>query len=164
MEQGSPWALQLVSINETTKGKILVKWYRAESTSRRVGSVEVNQRPCWGDRYIEPLWPIAVWGKYRTGKSYLLNKIISPSCPPANSSEEEKSDFGFQKLKHKYISEQSAERIAEAEIGFKVGPTINACTKGILIWSQPIEITKDGRELSCIVMDSEGIGSIKNTK
>jgi len=40
---------------------------------------------------------------YRTGKSYLLNRMI--------------------------LNRQN---------GFSVGPTVNACTKGIWIWNTPI--------------------------
>ena len=68
---------------------------------------------------------IAVWGKYRTGKSYLLNKII--------------------------LNHQGS--------GFKVGPTVNACTKGLVVWNKPIEITHKNETLKVIVIDSEGMGS-----
>ena len=50
---------------------------------------------------------IAVAGKYRTGKSTLLNKII----------------------------------LQDRQTGFGVGPTINPCTKGLNIWTEPIEVT-----------------------
>ena len=69
---------------------------------------------------------IAVAGKYRTGKSYLLNWII---------------------LEEKYN-------------GFGVGPSINPCTKGLNIWSEPIEIEWDGKKLKILVIDSEGMGSV----
>ncbi len=69
---------------------------------------------------------IAVAGKYRTGKSYLLNRII----------------------------------LEQTKAGFGVGPTINPCTKGLQIWSQPIETTHEGRPLKVFVVDSEGMGSV----
>lgn len=69
---------------------------------------------------------IAVAGKYRTGKSYMLNKIILNTNGP----------------------------------GFGVGPTINPCTKGLWIWSQPIEFkTAEGEDVSLLVIDSEGLGA-----
>lgn len=50
---------------------------------------------------------IAVCGKYRTGKSYILNKLFIEQ-----------------------ISESRAKQ------GFNVGPTINPCTKGLWIWKE----------------------------
>jgi len=49
---------------------------------------------------------ISIVGKYRTGKSYFINKIL------------------LQKNKEK---------------GFKVGPTINPCTKGLWLWTETIK-------------------------
>lgn len=70
---------------------------------------------------------IAVAGKYRTGKSFLLNRIIL---------------------------EQSENK------GFGVGPTINPCTKGLWVWSKPLELTDSkGNPYKCLVVDSEGIGA-----
>ena len=51
-----------------------------------------------------PLGIVAVAGMYRTGKSYLLNRMLL-----------NRSD------------------------GFGVGPTINPCTKGVWMWSRPVE-------------------------
>jgi len=48
---------------------------------------------------------IAVAGKYRTGKSFLLNRVI----------------------------------LNKRNSGFGVGPTINPCTKGLWVWSKPVE-------------------------
>jgi hypothetical protein len=73
---------------------------------------------------------IAVCGKYRTGKSYLLNKII----------------------------------LDQQLNGFSVGPTVNACTKGLVVWSKPLEILiphsinkNKGEILKVLVIDSEGM-------
>ncbi len=45
--------------------------------------------------------------------------------------------------------------------GFGVGPTVNACTKGIWIWGTPIKgSTADGRPCDILVVDSEGIGAL----
>ncbi|CAG9318600.1 unnamed protein product [Blepharisma stoltei] len=69
---------------------------------------------------------VAVAGKYRTGKSYMLNKIILDVEGP----------------------------------GFGVGPTINPCTKGLWIWSEPIPVKAvDGQDVSLLVIDSEGLGA-----
>ena len=51
-----------------------------------------------------PIGIVAVAGMYRTGKSYLLNRMLL-----------DRSD------------------------GFGVGPTINPCTKGVWMWSKPLD-------------------------
>ena len=63
---------------------------------------------------------------YRTGKSYLLNRMI----------------------------------LNRAQ-GFGVGPSINPCTKGLWMWGSPlIGQTPEGRPVSVVVVDSEGIGGL----
>ena len=76
----------------------------------------------------EKVGVIAVAGKYRTGKSFLLNRILLDQTK--NS-------------------------------GFGVGPTINPCTKGLWVWSDPIELTDklSGEKFKCLIVDSEGIGA-----
>ena len=74
-----------------------------------------------------PLGVIAVAGMYRTGKSYLLNRMLL-------------------NLNKK---------------GFGVGPSINPCTKGLWMWGSPIKgTTSDGKPVSVLVVDSEGIGGL----
>ena len=59
-------------------------------------------------------------GKYRTGKSYILNRVL--------------------------LNQNS---------GFEVGPTINACTKGLWMWPKIVEIScPDGKIKKCIVVDT----------
>lgn len=65
---------------------------------------------------------IAVAGPYRTGKSFLLNRLIE-----ANGA------------------------------GFQVGNTVNACTKGIWLWGEPIYDAKSDR--TYVFMDTEGLNS-----
>lgn len=75
----------------------------------------------------EEVGVIAVAGKYRTGKSFLLNRILLGK---------------------------------KENLGFGVGPTVNACTKGLWIWNRPVEVTKaDGKKMKVLVIDSEGIGA-----
>ena len=49
--------------------------------------------------------------------------------------------------------------------GFTVGPTVQACTRGIWIWGRPQEHTltaKDGGTEKCwlLMLDTEGIGGV----
>ena len=44
---------------------------------------------------------------------------------------------------------------------FKVDPSVNACTRGLWIYSDPVTIQKDdGEVLDIYVMDSEGLGGV----
>ena len=45
--------------------------------------------------------------------------------------------------------------------GFKVGSTINACTKGLWVWGRPIPL-ENGRSL--VVIDCEGLGSVEKDR
>ena len=80
---------------------------------------------------------ISVCGKYRTGKSYLLNKLF------------------LETLKAK------KEKMAESGVvGFTVGPTINACTKGLWIWKEVFYSAADeDKEMPIIIIDTEGLGA-----
>jgi hypothetical protein len=49
--------------------------------------------------------------------------------------------------------------------GFGVGPTINPCTKGLWIWSEPIKgVTPDGKTIQVLVIDTEGLGAFDETQ
>ena len=45
--------------------------------------------------------------------------------------------------------------------GFKVGATINACTKGLWVWGRPISIPGNKK---LIILDSEGLGSVEKDR
>jgi len=61
---------------------------------------------------------ISLCGKYRTGKSYLLNKLF------------------LENLRQKKQASMNQEKQEAKAGGFQVGPTINACTKGLWIWRE----------------------------
>jgi len=67
---------------------------------------------------------IGVAGLYRTGKSFLLNRLM-----------------GLQS-------------------GFDIGSTVNACTKGIWMWGQPVDL---GSDFMVVLLDTEGLGSAQRT-
>ena len=68
-----------------------------------------------------PVYIITIAGLYRTGKSFLVNKLLKES----------------------------------SATGFKTGSTTNPVTKGLYIWSKPIQINN----INYLLIDSEGIGS-----
>ena len=70
---------------------------------------------------------ISIAGKYRTGKSYFINKVL------LNNN-------------------------AKFKTGFQVGHTVNACTKGLLLWNQVIKASDFGGEqgLDLLIIDTEG--------
>jgi len=45
--------------------------------------------------------------------------------------------------------------------GFKVSPSVNACTKGLWIWSKPVFNEKE--TLNIFFMDTEGLDSVDRT-
>ena len=63
----------------------------------------------------------SIAGKFRTGKSYLLNKLMG-------------------------LKEGS---------GFTVSPSMGACTRGLWLWTRPLEIPSQNLEI--FFMDTEGL-------
>lgn len=71
-----------------------------------------------------PIAPVCVVGKARTGKSFLLNRLVGQ--PGA----------------------------------FGVGSTVEACTKGVWVWSEPVRVVcAGGVEAAVLFIDTEGIGA-----
>jgi hypothetical protein len=79
-------------------------------------------------KFDGPIAVVAIVGLYRTGKSYLVNRLVGQ------------------------------------QHGFTVGPTVNACTKGIWMWSEPIPFENSrGEKMQLLVLDTEGIGGTKSS-
>ena len=63
-----------------------------------------------------------------------------------------------------FILNQLAGAAASNDAGFKVGPTVKPCTKGLWIWSAPIPTrSSDGQAYHLILLDTEGIDAYDQT-
>ena len=102
------------------------------------GSLEVRKE---GLEVLEKLDPekgvavVAVAGLYRTGKSYLLNHLIGTYG-------DDKTSVGAGAAAAAAAAAAEAKAGAGAT-GFSVGNTVNACTKGIWLYGEPL-ILEDG--------------------
>uniref|UniRef100_K3WTL4 PH domain-containing protein n=1 Tax=Globisporangium ultimum (strain ATCC 200006 / CBS 805.95 / DAOM BR144) TaxID=431595 RepID=K3WTL4_GLOUD len=104
------------------------------------GSFSVNPEACERIEKIKgKLVVIAVAGLYRTGKSFLLNLLVRHVHNIDNAG----------------VAADAMDAMENA--GFAVGGTVNACTKGIWMWGEPI-VMKDGT--SYLFLDTEGLGSV----
>ena len=73
---------------------------------------------------------IAVAGKYRTGKSYLLNRLI-------NRTGSDESGTDQRTASNASNAGDNGSGGGGGGSGFAIGSTVNACTKGIWIWGRP---------------------------
>jgi hypothetical protein len=85
---------------------------------------------------------VVVAGLYRTGKSYLLNLLTKAPSGDKEGDKEGEGGSGFR--------------------GFAVGSTVNACTKGIWIWSEPIY--DEEKNIYVYYLDTEGLGSTSRSE
>ena len=87
---------------------------------------------------------ISLVGKYRTGKSFLLNRVLK-----------------INQLQNKQKIENPENNNNANTQGFDVGPTIRPCTKGIWLWSNPIIIQNNHSEnpFPAFLIDTEGLGA-----
>ncbi|WMV36215.1 hypothetical protein MTR67_029600 [Solanum verrucosum] len=88
------------------------------------------------ERITTPIAAVAVIGPYRSGKSFLLNQLLSLSCNEA-------IDFW-----------------SSALTGFGVGHMRDTKTKGIWVWGTPIELDINGVKTSVFYLDTEGFESV----
>jgi len=89
-----------------------------------------------------PVAPVCVAGRYRSGKSFLLNALVrggggggggGADAPPA-----------------------AAAAAAASPAAFRVGGTVEACTRGLWLWSEPERLPGG----ACVLwVDSEGLGA-----
>ena len=81
-----------------------------------------------------PVGVLAVCGRARQGKSFILNQLVGTAAAESNGE------------------------------GFKVGPTVKPCTKGLWIWSDPIKRTApSGETYHLVLLDTEGIDAYDQT-
>lgn len=79
--------------------------------------------------YNEKIGVIAICGKYRTGKSYLLNRLVEDRML-GNSQTEFQNNRGT---------------------WFNVGSTVHACTKGLWIMKEPVYVTKNEQQMPVFI-------------
>ena len=44
--------------------------------------------------------------------------------------------------------------------GFQLGSSVQPCTKGIWMWSQPVKLSED-HDFETIILDTEGLNSVR---
>jgi hypothetical protein len=95
-----------------------------------------------------------VAGLYRTGKSYLVYAygvvFLSLTC------------FSAWLQLNLLTNKLEADSDGKVSKGFEVGSSVQACTKGIWIWGEPIEV--EGRNIKVLFMDTEGLGSTERSQ
>lgn len=118
-----PSRFQSADAPDGTRSLELVR-YNADTGKFEVGAeaLEILKRT------RGPVGVVAVAGRARQGKSYILNQLLGRSG------------------------------------GFQVAPTHRPCTKGLWMWSAPVERTgADGSRYSLVLLDTEGIDAYDQT-
>ena len=120
------------------------------STKKFIISKEAKKIIC-NPNYTE-VGIISLVGKYRTGKSFLLNRFLKQA---------NENNLNINSENENIKIENSEIKINKNYNGFDVGPTIKPCTKGIWIWPNPIIIKNNHSKNSfpSFLIDTEGLGA-----
>ena len=91
-----------------------------------------------------PVSVLAVSGLYRTGKSSLMNWLVDPVV---------NASYGL----------GDAGEVSGGE-GFKVGATVQRCTRGIWLWGRPraVELADGMGQGALLILDTEGLGGLES--
>lgn len=110
-------------------------------------------------RLPAPVVPVFVIGPYRSGKSFLLNQLLSVGCGTVLA-EFCQVMLALLSLKYTLLS-AAAYRfdLCDADAGFGVGHSRSTQTRGIWAWGEPIKVQQAGQELSLLLFDTEGFES-----
>jgi hypothetical protein len=104
-----------------------------------------------------PLGVVAVCGRARQGKSYILNRC-EPECMGSffplsagmRAHGEHSSPLPPLSMRPRLLKQTGD--------GFVVGPTHRPCTKGLWMWSEPqLRNNADGTKQYMVLLDTEGI-------
>ncbi|KAK6940756.1 Guanylate-binding protein, N-terminal [Dillenia turbinata] len=101
-------------------------------------------------RISNPIAAVAVIGPYRSGKSFLLNQLLSLSC-----------DEGFG-VGHMRDTKTKGGRISLDVYNFSLDVCLYLLSiiTGIWVWGTPIELNIDGIKTSVFYLDTEGFESV----
>jgi hypothetical protein len=127
--------MQLVSLDEAS-GKFALEEEALDVIRKTEGQVAV----------------VSVCGRSRQGKSYLLNLLLKYFFD-GEDEEEGEGEGDAAAENEKYLSGN----------GFQTSGSTLPCTKGLYLWPEPLEGTKDGELMSVFFVDSEGIDSYDQT-
>ena len=96
-----------------------------------------------------PVAVVGIGGQYRTGKSYLFD-ILKHGL---------KSESGTTVSTNGEAGESEGVEAQPSTSGFGIGHSVQACTKGIWLWGEPVYV--DNKKMAVLFLDTEGLGSVK---
>eukprot|EP00347_Sterkiella_histriomuscorum_P002884 403366426 len=116
-----------------------------------------------------PLKIISVIGLYRTGKSFLLNQLVNQQSPSQIAVDAYNSNAQSPLSPSKQLNQFKRQSKVQSPItssslnnGFQTCDTINSCTKGLWMWSEPVQtLATDGSSEQVLLIDTEGLGSLE---
>lgn len=110
--------------------------------------IDPEARKCLEEINV-PVAVVGIGGQYRTGKSYLLNILKHDPEGKSDTVSSTNSEGG----------DLSGSEAQPSTSGFGVGHSVQACTKGIWLWGEPVYV--DNRKMAVLFLDTEGLGSVK---